>query len=49
MGFNRPPLKTFIVHGESDASAALAEKIKARLGWKVVIPKLNERFELESR
>jgi metallo-beta-lactamase family protein len=47
MGFNRPPLKTFIVHGESAASAALAEKIKARLGWKVVIPKLNERFELE--
>jgi metallo-beta-lactamase family protein len=47
MGFNRPPIKTFIVHGESDASASLAEKIKTRLGWKVVIPKLNERFELK--
>jgi metallo-beta-lactamase family protein len=47
MGFNRPPLKTFIVHGESNASAALAEKIKAKLGWQVVIPKLNERFNLE--
>ena len=47
MGFNRPPLKTFIVHGEADASASLAEKIKARLGWKVVIPKFNESFDLE--
>jgi metallo-beta-lactamase family protein len=47
MGFNRPPLKTFIVHGEADASAALAEKIKARLRWKVVIPKFNESFDLE--
>jgi metallo-beta-lactamase family protein len=47
MGFNRPPLKTFIVHGESDASAALAEKIKDKLGWQVVIPKFNERFKLE--
>jgi metallo-beta-lactamase family protein len=47
MGFNRPPLTTFIVHGEPDASAALAEKIKSQLGWKVVIPKLNERFTLE--
>jgi metallo-beta-lactamase family protein len=47
MGFNRPPLKTFIVHGESEASAALAEKIRAKMGWQVVIPKLNERFNLE--
>jgi metallo-beta-lactamase family protein len=47
MGFNRPPLKTFIVHGESDASASLAEKIRAKLGWQVVIPKFNERFNLE--
>jgi metallo-beta-lactamase family protein len=47
MGFNRPPIKTFIVHGEAEASASLAEKIKARLGWNVVIPKLGESFDLE--
>lgn len=46
MGFNRPPIQTFIVHGEPEASAALAEKIKAKLGWRVVIPGQNERFEL---
>lgn len=38
MGFNRPPSKTFIVHGEPDASQAMADKIKERLGWTVAIP-----------
>jgi metallo-beta-lactamase family protein len=47
MGFNRPPLRTFIVHGEPDASASLAEKIRTKLGWNAVIPKLNESFTLE--
>jgi metallo-beta-lactamase family protein len=46
-GFNRPPLKTFIVHGEPDASAALAEKIREKLRWDVVIPKFEEAFELD--
>lgn len=47
IGFNRPPLKTFIVHGEPDASAALAEKIREKLRWDVVIPKFNEGFDLD--
>jgi metallo-beta-lactamase family protein len=47
MGFNRPPLTTFIVHGEPGASASLAEKIRTKLGWNVVIPELGERFNLE--
>jgi metallo-beta-lactamase family protein len=47
IGFNRPPEKTFIVHGEPEASAALAEKIKARLGWNVIVPRFAERFELD--
>jgi metallo-beta-lactamase family protein len=46
MGFNRPPKQTFIVHGEPDASSSLAEKITARLGWNVVIPKFQESFTL---
>jgi len=46
MGFNRPPLKTFIVHGEPEASQALAARIKDLLGWDVVIPGLNESFKL---
>ena len=47
MGFNRPPAKTFIVHGEPDASASLAQKIRDTFGWEVVIPQFGERFELE--
>ncbi|ATC28493.1 MBL fold metallo-hydrolase RNA specificity domain-containing protein [Caulobacter vibrioides] len=37
-GFQRPPKKTFIVHGEGSASAALKERIEAELGWSCVIP-----------
>jgi len=37
-GFQRPPQKTFIVHGEGSASAALRERIEQELGWKCDIP-----------
>jgi len=33
VGFNRPPRKTFIVHGEPEAATSLAGKIRGRLGW----------------
>jgi metallo-beta-lactamase family protein len=42
MGFNKAPKKTFIVHGESHASESLAQKITAKFGWDVVIPKFGE-------
>lgn len=32
-GFQRPPKRTFIVHGEGGASAALKERIEQDLGW----------------
>ena len=47
MGFNSPPKKTFLVHGEPGASEALKEKIQHHFGWDVVIPKFGESFELE--
>ena len=47
IGFNRPPRTTFLVHGEPDASASLAEKIQDKLGWDVVVPKFEETFTLE--
>ena len=47
MGFNKPPEKTFIVHGEEEASRSLAEKITARFGWNVVVPRLGEQYELD--
>jgi metallo-beta-lactamase family protein len=47
MGFNRPPERTFLVHGEPEAAQALADKIRTKLGWRVVIPKFGESFELD--
>jgi len=47
MGFNRPPLKTFIVHGEPEAAQSLAEKITTMFGWEVIIPKFKESFEID--
>jgi len=47
MGFNRPPQKTFLVHGQPEASAALAQQIRDHLGWDVVIPEFGDSFELE--
>jgi metallo-beta-lactamase family protein len=47
LGFNRPPSKTFIVHGELDSSKALAKKIERTLGWEVVIPEYNETVSMD--
>ena len=47
MGFNRPPEKTFIVHGEPSAAASLAEKIRAQFAWDVVIPAFGETYDID--
>jgi len=47
VGFNRPPRKTFIVHGEPEAATSLAEKIREKLGWDVVIPPFGETYTLD--
>jgi metallo-beta-lactamase family protein len=47
VGFNRPPRKTFIVHGEPEAATSLAEKIREKLDWEVVIPNFGETHTLE--
>jgi metallo-beta-lactamase family protein len=47
MGFNRPPFRTFIVHGEPAAAEALAGKIMSKFGWDVIIPKFKESFEID--
>ncbi len=47
MGFNRPPEKTFIIHGEPGAREALAEKIRSHFGWETVVPEYGESFDLD--
>lgn len=37
-GFREPPACTFVVHGEEQASQALASALRQRPGWRVVVP-----------
>jgi metallo-beta-lactamase family protein len=47
MPFNKPPKEVFLVHGEANASQALAQHIKDQYGWKVTIPQLGDEFNLD--
>ena len=44
--FHRPPRRTFLVHGEDEARAALAAQIHHELGWDVRIPTYGEQVAL---
>lgn len=44
--FEKPPRKTFIVHGEPDAADTLRRRIEETLGWDCVVPDLAERYDL---
>lgn len=43
--FKSPPKRTFIVHGEPPAQAALQHRIRRELGWATSIPKQGETFD----
>ena len=45
--FKSPPKRTFIVHGEPPAQAALQERIQRELGWTSSIPHQGEEFRLD--
>ncbi len=47
MAFNKTPKKVFIVHGNKEASAAMAEHIREEYGWDVVIPSMGDSFTLD--
>ena len=47
-GFERPPSRTFLVHGEPGPMDALAASIHTKLGWNVHAPELGEVVTLES-
>jgi len=47
LGSMAAPRRTFLVHGEPPAAAALAEFIRSRRGWNVHIPALGEHDELD--
>ncbi|NOZ49801.1 MAG: MBL fold metallo-hydrolase [Chloroflexi bacterium] len=44
--FQRPPTRTFIVHGEMTSSQALQRTIHQRLQWKTTIPIMGDQWTL---
>ncbi len=46
-GFERPPRRTYLVHGEPEPAQALAATIEAELGWPVSIARDGERVRLD--
>jgi len=44
-GFDPPPQRTFIIHGEPEASEALAEAVR-EWGWQVTVPQLGATYPL---
>jgi metallo-beta-lactamase family protein len=45
-GFCSRPKMTFLVHGEADAAATLAGRLKTELDWNPIIPEYLESFTL---
>ncbi|MBV2185822.1 MAG: MBL fold metallo-hydrolase [Rhizobium sp.] len=37
-GFQKPPAQVYITHGEASAAEALAERLRADLGWNATVP-----------
>lgn len=40
------PKRVFVVHGERESEEALADRLRRELGWKVIVPKSDEAFEI---
>lgn len=47
-GFETPPRRTFVIHGEPEASLTLAERIQEDFGWKTTVPSQGELVSLVS-
>lgn len=45
-GFAKAPERVFIVHGEPQASAAFAQRIRGRFGWETHLPEYCEEIRL---
>lgn len=45
-GLKNTPMTVFTTHGEPEAAAAMAEHIRERFGWNVVVPDYGQTVEL---
>jgi metallo-beta-lactamase family protein len=46
-GFEKPPKRTFVVHGEAETAAGFAATVRERLGWRVDVPANGETYDLD--
>ncbi len=46
-GLKNAPKTVFTTHGEPDAAQAMAEHIRERCGWHVVVPQYEDTFDLK--
>jgi len=46
-GFQAPPRRTFIVHGEPEASDALRKRVERELHWPVTMPEYQRKYRLD--
>ena len=47
MGFNKDPEQIFLVHGEPEASEAMAGHIRGKFNWDVTVPKEDDHVEID--
>lgn len=45
-GFEQPPQRTFVVHGEETAALAFARQLREQRGWNVTVPTAGQSFEV---
>jgi metallo-beta-lactamase family protein len=45
-GFDTPPQRTFVVHGEAATACGFADRIADELGWSVEAPAAGSRVDL---
>jgi len=44
-GFQAPPKRLFLIHGEPDAAQSFSARVQQQLHWNVSIPKLGDSFD----
>jgi metallo-beta-lactamase family protein len=47
-GFERPPARTFVVHGEATVADGFARAVAERFGWRVARPARGDRVDLHA-
>jgi metallo-beta-lactamase family protein len=44
--FQRPPERTFVIHGEAETALGFGDLLRETLGWKVDVPEMGASYPL---